>query len=292
MYAADYLSNEEAIEVNRLITSLQGEDLTLQTLWRIMDQIWDEIQCDNTTPDADKIKNYYQHPVWLLNGLFIENHDLSLKCRDAISDCIVQEKHTRILDFGGGFGTLARMIAEKSADAVIDIYEPFPTQAALKSCQGYNNIAFVDQFKAEYQCLVSTDILEHVSDPLSLLAKMISLVEVNGHLIIANHFYPSVKCHLPETFHLRFSFNQFAVAMGLKLIDYCHGSHATIYLKTSNQPINWIKIRQIEQQSKRLFILREFNRRYISTGRVQTKKVLANSFKKIQRIFRKVNFID
>jgi 2-polyprenyl-6-hydroxyphenyl methylase/3-demethylubiquinone-9 3-methyltransferase len=124
--------------------------------------------------------------------------------------------------------------------------------------------------------LVSTDILEHVLDPLSLLAKMISLVELNGYLIIANHFYPSIKCHLPETFHLRFSFNQLAAVMGLEMVDYCHGSHAIIYLKASEQPLNWIKIRQIEQQSKRLFPLREFNRRYISGWRIQIKKLLTN----------------
>ncbi|MBD2230088.1 class I SAM-dependent methyltransferase [Phormidium tenue] len=292
MYFTDYLSNDETIEINRLINRLQGEDLTLQALWHIMDQIWDEMQCDNKAPDIAKLKSYYQHPVWLLNGLFIENHDVSLKCRAAISDWIVQEKRTKILDFGGGFGTLARMIAEKSANAVIDIYEPFPAQAALKSCQGYSNIAFVNQLESEYQCLVSTDILEHVPDPLSLLAKMISLVEVNGYLIIANHFYPSIKCHLPETFHLRFSFNHLATAMGLKMVDYCHGSHATIYLKTSTQPIDWVKVRQIERQSRRLFILREFNRYYVSAWRIETKKIIANSIKQTQQILNSIHFAN
>lgn len=289
MHVADCLSNEEAIEINRLVASLQGEDLTLQSLWRLMDRVWDEMQCDNAAPDTEKIKNYYQHPIWLLNGLFIESHDVSLQCRAAISDWIVKKNFTKILDFGGGFGTLARMIAEKSAHAVIDIYEPFPSQAALKRCQDYSNIAFIDKFKPPYHCLVSTDILEHVLDPLSLLAKMITLVKVNGYLIIANHFYPSVKCHLPETFHLRFSFNQLAAAMGLEMIDYCHGSHATIYRKTLNQSINWIKIRRMERQSKRLFIFREFNRQHISAWRVRTKKVLTDSIKKSRQIFRKIN---
>lgn len=292
MYVVDYLSNEEATEISRLISRLQGEDLTLQSLWWIMDQVWDEMQCDNTALDAEKIKHYYQHSVWLLNGLFIENHELSLKCRVAIADWIVQENLTKILDFGGGFGTLARMIADKSTYAVIDIYEPFPTQAALKCCQSYDNITFIDQLKPEYQCLISTDILEHVADPLSLLAKMIKLVEANGYLIIANHFYPSVKCHLPETFHLRFSFNQLAAAMGLKMVDYCHGSHATIYLKVSNQPIDWVKVRQIERQSKCLFVLRELDRRYVSAWKTSAKKVLTDLMKNYRIVLRKINFLD
>ncbi|PSR17470.1 hypothetical protein C8255_12505 [filamentous cyanobacterium CCP3] len=276
MYTAKYLSDEETAQVQQLIDELDGEELTLQRLWQLMDLVWDEMGCDNTSPDTEKFRRYYQHPVWLLNGLFIESHDVSLTCRSAISDWIVKRKLTKVLDFGGGFGTLARTIAAQSFQTTVDIYEPFPTDAAQKSCQGYKNITFVSQPMPGYDCLVCTDILEHVSDPLALLANMIELVQINGYLIIANHFHPSIKCHLPETFHLRFSFDQLAIAMGLQVIGFCQGSHATIYLKVSKQSLNWPKLRQIEAQSKRLFVLREFNRRYVSIWKVRVKKLLIN----------------
>ncbi len=45
--------------------------------------------------------------------------------------------------------------------------------------------------------------------PLILLAKMIGKIKLNSQLIIYNCFYPLIKCHLPATFHFRYSFAQF-----------------------------------------------------------------------------------
>ena len=87
-----------------------------------------------------ELANYYRHPVWLLSGLFGESHDLSLQNRESISDWVAQKKLNRVLEFGGGFGTLARMIADKSTNTIVDIYEPFPSNAAIKYCRGYENI--------------------------------------------------------------------------------------------------------------------------------------------------------
>jgi 2-polyprenyl-6-hydroxyphenyl methylase/3-demethylubiquinone-9 3-methyltransferase len=223
----------------------------------MMDQVWDKFGCDNRKPDWDKIGKFYQHPVWILNGLFIEQHDLSMQHRHAISDWIKlnQKKYSiqKIVDYGGGFGTLAKLIAKKDSRLQIDILEPYPLDFAKKNVINSPNVRFVNSLNSSYDCLISTDVLEHVSNPLRTFSEMISCVRLQGFLVIANNFFPVIKCHLPNTFHLRFTFRVFAHILGLRYIRPCYGSHASIYQKISDKPPNWRKIRLIEKISIFLF---------------------------------------
>jgi len=66
--------------------------------------------------------------------------------------------------------------------------------------------------------LIAIDVLEHVPDPLINFAEMIKSVKLSGYLVIANNFRPVIKCHLPQVFHFRYTFNQFAIMMGLEVI--------------------------------------------------------------------------
>ena len=71
--------------------------------------------------------------------------------------------------------------------------------------------------------------------------------------MIANAFFPMIKCHLPQDFHFRYSFNYFAKIMGLEVVGTLEGSHATIFKKVHNDEVNWNKIRFYEKLSKVLF---------------------------------------
>lgn len=225
----------------------------LEDLWRLMDSVWDEIGCDNKNYNKDKIAQFYNHPVWLLNGLFIEQDDFSMQHRQAISDWIAKKNLNRILDYGGGFGTLARIIAGKDSTISIDIYEPYPNEFAISRNSNYANIHFVSSLDKNYDCIVSIDVLEHVPDPLQVLATMIESVEEDGYLIIANNFYPLIKCHLPATFHFRYAFHTFARLMGLEHLGQCKESHAFIYHKRELKPFSWRKIRMYERISQIMF---------------------------------------
>ncbi len=258
-----YLSTEEHIEINRLLAFAKKNPPDLQNIWDIMDLVWDEMNCDNINLNKETISEYYKHPLWILNGIFIENHDLSLQHREAISSQIAQYSLQSVLDFGGGLGTLARMISEKDPDISVDIYEPYPSQYAILKTQSYTNVNFVNSLNKKYDCLVSTDVLEHVPDPLDLFAKMIKSVNLNGYLIIANCFYPVIKCHLPSTFHFRYTFDSFAQNMGLEIIGICEKSHATIYKKINDKKINWEYLRKLEKKSILLFPVNEFNQIHI-----------------------------
>ncbi|MBD2188085.1 class I SAM-dependent methyltransferase [Pseudanabaena mucicola] len=262
MQISNTLASEEYQEIQRLLATLPDKSVSLSQMWQLMDQVWDDLGCDNLILDQEKITAFYKHPVWLLNGFFIEQHEVSLQHRHIIADLIVQLSVKHVLDFGGGFGTLARIIANKSGNIEIDIYEPYPNNFAIEECKDYPLIQFVHNLHKKYDCLVSTDVLEHVTDPLQIFENMIETVSLNGYLIIANCFRPVIKCHLPSTFHFRYTFNLFARLMGLKVLGKCKGKHATIYQKIHKRPTNWKIIRTIEYLSQKtyFYILRHLHK--------------------------------
>ncbi|MDO7253605.1 class I SAM-dependent methyltransferase [Helicobacter cappadocius] len=210
----------------------------LEQIWYLMNKVWDEMGCDNKNIDWDKLGKYYSHPVWLLNGLFIENHDISIQVRENIADYIAKKDFQTIVDYGGGFGTLAKAIAKKSPDKQIFIYEPFPSEYGKRCVANYPNIDFISKLESEFDCIIATDVLEHLEDPLESFEEMLGYLKINGEAIIGNCFYPCIKCHLPQNFHYRYSFDSFAKFMGLKNLGILKNTYATIFLKTKNQKLN------------------------------------------------------
>jgi 2-polyprenyl-6-hydroxyphenyl methylase/3-demethylubiquinone-9 3-methyltransferase len=247
------LTNIEKDEIEKLLERKKESFDDLEQMWFLMDLVWDYYGCDSKNLDWEKIGKFYSHPIWLFNGLFIEQHNVSMGHRHAISDWIVQNKFKGVVDYGGGFGTVARLIAQKDKAIKMNIYEPHPSDFGLRRASEFSNIYFVYKLSESYDCLVSTDVLEHVPDPLKDFASMIKSVKQDGYLIIANCFYPVIKCHLPRTFHFRYTFNQFAKMMGLEVVGLLEGSHATIYKKVEEKKRNWLKIRLLEKLSKIVF---------------------------------------
>ena len=257
------LSNSDKIEILELVDFMANEAKgdNLEKIWETMDLVWQKLGCDNRNLNWDKIGQFYIHPVWILNGLFIEPHALSMQHRNAISDWIANNPSiSKILDYGGGFGTLARLIADKNPSLLVDIYEPHPSDYSKQKMSDYPQIQFISNIKKKYDVLVSTDVLEHVPDPLKTFEEMILSVKNNGYLVIANNFFPIIKCHLPQTFHLRYTFNVFVKLMGLVIVGPLEKSHATIFRKNSNKPVNWRVVRLLEKVSKGLFPLIELSK--------------------------------
>lgn len=281
-----YFSASEKAELSRLISLTPYQDVDLQQLWRLMDIVWEEMECDNFRLNWERIEKFYRHPIWLLNGLFTENHDLSLSHRWLIVDWIFEQPQlVKILDYGGGTGLLARMLAQSDNTLDIEVYEPFPSQYALKKAVSYSNVQFVDTPSRCYDCLICTDVLEHIADPLLLFAEMINFVNQGGYLIIANHFYPAIKCHLPCTFHLRHTFDDFAQVMGLSKIKDWQNGYINVYKKDHVLDFDWEKIRRLENKSKRLFWLNELRYRWV--GKVR--KAIKDPQMAIARLKQKVD---
>jgi 2-polyprenyl-6-hydroxyphenyl methylase/3-demethylubiquinone-9 3-methyltransferase len=232
------LSNEEELSITNLLAQ-QDPKISddLEQIWYLMDMIWSNYGCDNIALNWNKIGQFYSDPVWLLNGFFIEQHPESMQHRHAISGWIQNNcnPQVKIIDYGGGFGTLAIILSSKCSGASIDIFEPHPSNYALRRIKSYKNTRFIDKLESNnYDVLVSTDVLEHVENPLDLLQDMVGSVKLDGYLIIQNCFYPVIKCHLPCTFYLRNTFDVFCKLYGLQKIGLCDGSGAVIYQKKYN----------------------------------------------------------
>ena len=120
--ADPYLNDYERKEIGRLLNSIDPNKDDLENMWRLLDIIWDEFGCDNEKLNMDKINKFYSHPVWLLNGLFIEQHDISMSHRLHITKWIIEKKFKTIIDYGGGFGTLAKLISDRNPNINIDIF--------------------------------------------------------------------------------------------------------------------------------------------------------------------------
>lgn len=186
----------------------------LTRLWRLMDDEWDRFECDPLILDQ-RVDDFYRHPVWLLNGLFIEQDTESLAYRHQFVNWVSEQNPSRVADFGGGFGGLGRLLGEALPKSTIEVVDPFPHEAAQVMTASTSNVRFVDTLSGDYDILIATDVFEHVADPVGLVASTANNLRVGGHYLIANCFKPVIKCHLPQLFHLDVSWDASLRALGL-----------------------------------------------------------------------------
>jgi hypothetical protein len=250
----------EKNEINKLLNRKNSYlDNDLDQMWYLIDLIWDDYGCDNKNLNWDEIGKFYSHPVWILNCLFAEQDKVSRAHREALGSWISNQKFDNVLDYGGGSGSTSIILMEKKSDLLVSIYEPYPNDFGNRRVSKFNNISFVKTLKDDfYDCLISTDVLEHVESPLKDLYQMIKSVKHNGFLVIGCPFYPMIKCHLPRNFHFRFTFNLFARLMGLKVIGKLEGSPQTIYKRINIIEPNWWKITQLKKISMIFFPVLQF----------------------------------
>ena len=268
------LSQADRQAIDHLL-STTGNDPSLEQIWQLMDQAWRDCGCDNRRLVHERVSNFYRHPVWLLNGMFIEQHDISLGHRNAITAAVAALAPKHVIDFGGGFGTLARLLASALPKSEILICDPYPPQHGIDSCKTFANIHFVSSLQGQnVDVVVSTDVLEHVVDPLNLLVAMVNSVRLGGHLFIANCFYPVIACHLPSTFHLRHNFDAFCLELGLTVLGPCEGSHATIYRRDKIVLPPWRRLRMMEWKSRLNFAMREWRESFFNPLPYHIRRIL------------------
>lgn len=243
---ADLLSESDKKYLQGLPTSLP----TVDWVWAEMDRVWDYYNLDNIKAlEEQEISEFYSHPVWLMNGVFTSLDPVSEQHRDLIAEFIQDKGFKVIADYAGGFGELALKIAKKSPDASIRIIEPYPSKFGLHRLKGVNNIEVISQLgKDEYDVIIAQDVLEHVEDPVGLAIKLTESVKEGGLVIFANCFYPVIKCHLPNTFHLRHTFRFVMAAYGLEYQGRLNGAeHVQVFRKVGKDNAN--KARNAEKVS-------------------------------------------
>ena len=231
---------------------------TLEQIWLIMDEIWNELECDYKVIDF-KIDKYYSHPIWLLNGFFAEQHEKSLFHRQTFSEWVCSQKPKRVAEIGGGFGTLARMIGKSCPNVEVDIIEPYPNQIAVARAKNFKNVNYKKSLEGKYDVLISMDVFEHVPDPLALVAQTGKYLKHDGLYLINNCFYPVIQCHLPQCFHFRYTWDQALKEMGFNINQKI--LHGTIFIIQKELDLDAAQL--IEQKSKKLWKFTKNLHRYI-----------------------------
>jgi len=250
----DIVAESERAGIDPLIDALPEEGPSLGDVWRLMDEAWDDIVGNGILPSPDAMDRFYRHPVWLLNGLYTEQDPVSQSHRKWIAGWLARQGRgvSRILDFGGGFGTLARMIVAMSPDLRVEIAEPFPFETARRLTRPFGNAVFVDGATGIYDALVCLDVLEHMPDPTATLMKLLGSLRPGGYLIAGNAFRPYVKCHLSRNLHLHFSFGVLAFLMGLSRMDHEAWRYLVVYRKQDSPLCSLSGLRRVEALSRRV----------------------------------------
>lgn len=215
------LSEQEQSYLKEVFTRFGGYP-SLEKMWQLMDEPWTALGCDPLTMD-DRVTAFYRHPVWMLNGLFVEQHQQSLDNRKKFTNWVVSQKPLRVADFGGGFGGLARFIGEALPGAQVEVVDPHPHPAAIALASSKPNVRYVQQLTGVYDLLIATDVFEHIPDPIGLTAETAAHLRVGGQYLIANCFAPVILCHLPQLFHFNSSWDLVMRSMGLEpglAVDY------------------------------------------------------------------------
>jgi len=204
----------------------------LEEVWSIMDQVWDDTGLDNKSYDEKKLREYYSHPVWLLNGLWIETDPVSLRHRKGMAQ-YVEGDSPRVLDYGGGLGALAKQIALYCPKADIEIYEPHASNFAHNNIKDFDNIKIVDKLNnKKYDYIFTTDVIEHIDDPILFIININRHLATGGMIVAAWNFTPCIKCHLPENFHFRYTMHRWIIpSLGFSYIEKAKGGHGYIYKK-------------------------------------------------------------
>jgi 2-polyprenyl-6-hydroxyphenyl methylase/3-demethylubiquinone-9 3-methyltransferase len=224
---------------------------SVEWVWAELDRVWQAYDLDNMRPLSEQsIGNFYDHPVWLMNGIFTVLDPVSVSHRCAIAKYLKTSNVKSIADYGGGFGELALTINKEIPDASITIIEPYLSSFGLVRLNNTPEIKVVPNLdNGGYDAFVAQDVLEHVEDPVGLAFLMANATGKNGRIIFANFFNPVIQCHLPVTFHLRHTFILVMKALNLRYIGRVGGaSHALVFERTGD--LNLSRARRVESVSR------------------------------------------
>jgi trans-aconitate methyltransferase len=239
------LSRKEVNYLKKIFIRFNGLP-DLNELWGLMDETWVELGCDPNKIDS-RVKKFYKHPVWLVNGLFSDIDPQSVEFRKIFTRWIKTKAPKRVADFGGGFGTLASFIGKALPNTQIEIIDPHPNPA-VKKYRSFKNVKFAKRFTGKYDLIIATDVFEHLSDPIIDLKKTGKYLHGGGYYLIANCFEPVIMCHLPQHFHLKATWDYIMKAMGYEITEKVAYGCAYRLIAKSNE----ILARQISKRGKKI----------------------------------------
>jgi 2-polyprenyl-6-hydroxyphenyl methylase/3-demethylubiquinone-9 3-methyltransferase len=224
---------------------------TVKDVWKLLDTVWDDFNLNNKKYKKKGLDDFYSHPIWLVNGFFTEIDPESQKHRESIANFLKNMKEPKILDYGGGFGALAKKIAEQNHSSQIYIYDPNASNFVFENIKDFKNIEVISKIKEEeFDVIINQDLLEHVEDPIQLTTEFNHYLKKEGILISHWNFSSCIKCHLPKHFHFKYTFKKIIPFLGFSK-EIKNNNHGHYYKKINyTTKINVIKAKILEKISK------------------------------------------
>ena len=238
---------ERAYHLSKVLVRCGGH-LLLKQLCQQMDEPGHALGCDPSHLD-EWVSAYYNNPVWLLNGLFIDQDPESLAHGQAITLWAAANRPTRVADYGGGYGGLARLLGAALPEGQVEVVEPHPHPAAIALSANTPNVRYIPELTGSYDLLIATDVFEHVPDPIGLVASSAAHLRIVGVYLMANFFAPVMACHLPQLFQLSIGWDQVMRAMGLQPLEKV--KYGRVYERTG--PLNEEAVFHLEALSRRVY---------------------------------------
>jgi SAM-dependent methyltransferase len=130
---------------------------------------------------------------------------------------IVPDRPT-VLDFGGGYGLLTQMLLSGGFDAwQTDPYVLTPFFAGQRTIHSCDGIA-----TGSFDLIFALEVLEHLTDPLALLAKLTRLLKPEGTLMISTEIYEP-RIHTADWGYLSTEFGQHVTLWSRDALLYAAG---------------------------------------------------------------------
>ena len=227
-----------------------------KTKKRLMDSLWDSLYLNGVGSVSERLSLFYQDLIWLYQGISTCLDSELFDSRNNVALFVKKlRSNQRILDYGGGFGTLSLLLENACSDSYIDLYDPYSHAFVDRRLLKSSRISLQTKLgNVPYDLVICSDVLEHSFNPLLNLREITRTLELNGFLIIQNCFYPAIKCHLPSTFYLRYFFRLFASLLGLHYIGRVPRSPGfIIFHKRSNQIMKSHKLVYLEKIAQLLY---------------------------------------
>ncbi len=243
-----------------LTSSEQINGLELQRIWEILDEGWQEVEekIKNKTTKYELLEllhEYYQHPVWLINAAFSESDEATISDRLAAVRLISHVQPRKILDFGGGIGTVSRLCSITMPQAEeIDLVDITEFRQVIKQyLADFKNIQVLEQPNPPYDAVISTEVLEHLTDPVEAIVQINKLLRIGGAFSASWSFVPCIKCHLPQNFHLKRLMFWIIRSLGFGFYGFeRRGSTVYGFVKTSDVTPQMIKKARLLELCSRL----------------------------------------
>jgi 2-polyprenyl-3-methyl-5-hydroxy-6-metoxy-1,4-benzoquinol methylase len=225
-----------------------AKNLSKKTLTNEIDRVWDSYHL--SSKNFKNINLFYQHPVWILNGLWTYEDKNSVLHRHLVVKFFkdfFKNRPIKVSDYGGGAGSLGKICVKLYNNIkCYDIIEPYPFIYFKKKLKKEKKIFFKKKIKKNfYDVLIMQTVLEHVNNPIDVLKNVLKNFEKGKLILIGNDFYPIEKCHIKTNFYLRHTFNWVVQSLGLKFISVikgCEYMNAYEVVNSSNKYLINIKI--------------------------------------------------